>query len=303
MRCPKCGFISFDQVEVCSKCGRDVSQVTGELKGTALKTQFSFFLGSVVGGHLAGDTAEETSPPEEIAADPEIFAENEEAVEEEPLELHLDDDEEEAVSADLSLDEEESDSPDLSLEEEAPESAEIDFSGLEQEESGEASVSREDLDLDLEDEDLEDLKLSDNEGEVDADIDLDLESGSEAVVEIPDEQERGVKLNLDVDIEDEPNEVEVALDEIDLSDLVIEDEDESGFAEEIEEPGERVVELEALSLDGMEDQDDSDMFDVSLSNEGEENSENHVEDIDSLSLEDGPAIGELEVESAVREGA
>ncbi len=34
MRCPKCGFISFDQVETCGKCGKDISGEAELLKGT-----------------------------------------------------------------------------------------------------------------------------------------------------------------------------------------------------------------------------------------------------------------------------
>lgn len=273
MRCPKCGFISFDQVESCSKCGHDVSKVTGELKGTALKTQFSFFLGSVIGGHLAGDTAEETSPPEEMGIDSDISAENEETVEEEQLEIQFDADEKEFDSADLSLDEEVTESP------------EIDFSGFEDDESGEESALQEDLNL--EDEGMADLQLSDDEAE------------PKSVVDIPDEPERGVKLNIEVDMEDEPDQLEVALDEIDLSDLVIEDEEKPDSAKLGEESGaEEILELESLSLDGMKDQGDSDMFDMSLGDESEENSENGDEEIASLVLEDDSEIGELKIESA-----
>ena len=304
MRCPKCGFISFDQVELCSKCAHDVSKVMGELKGTALQTQFSFFLGSVVGGRLAGDTAVETPLSEEVEIDSDILGENEEAVEEEQLEIQFDSDEEETGSTDLSLDEDVTESP------------EIDFSGLEDEESGDESVLQEDLDLhddDLDD-DLADLQLSADEDEADPDADLDLESDTdlalgaepESVVEVPDEMERGVKLNIEVDMEDEPDQVEVALDEIDLSDLVIEDEVESDLTESGEESGEEeVIELEALSLDGMEDQGDPEMFDMSVSGGSEESSEGSSsdEDFGSLALEDNPAIGELKIESASSEGA
>ncbi|MCD6389964.1 MAG: hypothetical protein J7L69_11180 [Desulfobulbaceae bacterium] len=311
MRCPKCGFISFDQVELCSKCAHDVSEVMGELKGTALQTQFSFFLGSVVGGRLAGDTAVETPLSEEVEIDSDILGENEESVGEEQLEIQFDSDEEETGSADLSLDEDVTEAP------------EIDFSGLEDEESGEETVLQEDLDLhddDL-DADLADLQLSADEVEADSDTDLaletdtdlDLESDTglglksepESAVEVPDEFERGVKLNIEVDMEDEPDQVEVALDEIDLSDLVIEDEVESDFTESGEESDEEeVIELEALALDGMEDQDDPEMFDMSVSGGSEENSESSSsdEDFGSLALEDNSAIAELKIESASNEG-
>lgn len=34
MRCPKCGYISFDIVEKCVKCGKDISAAATELHGT-----------------------------------------------------------------------------------------------------------------------------------------------------------------------------------------------------------------------------------------------------------------------------
>ena len=36
MRCPKCGYISFDQVESCTKCGKNISDASGKLSGMVL---------------------------------------------------------------------------------------------------------------------------------------------------------------------------------------------------------------------------------------------------------------------------
>ncbi len=33
MRCPKCGYISFDQVEVCGKCSKDIGEAASKLRG------------------------------------------------------------------------------------------------------------------------------------------------------------------------------------------------------------------------------------------------------------------------------
>ncbi|MBU0674368.1 MAG: hypothetical protein KJ950_06980 [Proteobacteria bacterium] len=48
MRCPKCKFISFDDLATCAKCSNDLSSVIGELKGTCSETNISFFLGPVI---------------------------------------------------------------------------------------------------------------------------------------------------------------------------------------------------------------------------------------------------------------
>lgn len=44
MRCPKCSFISFDMVESCTKCGKDISKTAEELKGTIAEVEAPSFL-------------------------------------------------------------------------------------------------------------------------------------------------------------------------------------------------------------------------------------------------------------------
>jgi hypothetical protein len=44
MRCPKCGFITFDHLETCTKCGKDISAVSEQLSGTVLKAVPPVFL-------------------------------------------------------------------------------------------------------------------------------------------------------------------------------------------------------------------------------------------------------------------
>lgn len=48
MRCPKCGYLSFDTQSECGKCGENVSVVAAALAGTAVKVRSSFFLAPVV---------------------------------------------------------------------------------------------------------------------------------------------------------------------------------------------------------------------------------------------------------------
>lgn len=44
MRCPKCGYISFDHLEQCLKCKKDISAVSGTLHGTVFNVAAPSFL-------------------------------------------------------------------------------------------------------------------------------------------------------------------------------------------------------------------------------------------------------------------
>ncbi len=48
MKCPKCGYISFDDLSTCTKCSTDLSAIAEELKGTGRETESDFFLGSAI---------------------------------------------------------------------------------------------------------------------------------------------------------------------------------------------------------------------------------------------------------------
>lgn len=44
MRCPKCGFISFDSLEKCLKCNKELKDVAGLMLGTVFKVQAPSYL-------------------------------------------------------------------------------------------------------------------------------------------------------------------------------------------------------------------------------------------------------------------
>ena len=44
MRCPKCGFISFDHLESCLKCGKDIQKTSSALTGTVYNVAAPSFL-------------------------------------------------------------------------------------------------------------------------------------------------------------------------------------------------------------------------------------------------------------------
>lgn len=44
MRCPKCGYISFDHLETCKKCQKNIADVVAEIKGTVYDAEPPLFL-------------------------------------------------------------------------------------------------------------------------------------------------------------------------------------------------------------------------------------------------------------------
>ncbi|MGV1100914.1 hypothetical protein ACUUL3_16070 [Thiovibrio sp. JS02] len=71
MRCPKCGYISFDRQEACVKCNADVTAVAEQLRGTVADAEAPYFLGSVLGGQAVAfhGQPEISSGEEETAFD------------------------------------------------------------------------------------------------------------------------------------------------------------------------------------------------------------------------------------------
>ena len=76
MRCPKCGYISFDRQKSCGKCSTDLTAVAEQLKGTVGKAAAPFFLAAVLGEQRPDDETgpafheeEETLALDELEAD------------------------------------------------------------------------------------------------------------------------------------------------------------------------------------------------------------------------------------------
>ena len=65
MRCPKCGYISFDHLEKCMKCSRDLLSAREDLNLLALRPDVPFLLGSLVGEMQGGDAQKELSLTQE----------------------------------------------------------------------------------------------------------------------------------------------------------------------------------------------------------------------------------------------
>ncbi len=219
MRCPKCGYISFDGIETCAKCTTVFSEGDRSFSGTVFKGGASFFLASVF-----EDTPGEVADLGEL----ELGEEHAQAVEVEDV----------GVDAGEIEFAEEGEVPkvDLSQFEDVPEEEGIEFE-LEEEAEPELALSMD------EKEDLPDLELESSPEEATGiafdddqmpELDLSLPEDAPVAEKASTEPGADLKLDLDVDLEDEPADEDMVfnLEDIDMSDLVIEDEDSSEVSEE-----------------------------------------------------------------------
>ena len=212
MRCPKCSFVSFDLLESCVKCGKNISEAATELQGTVVATEAPSFL------MLADAGAPQGVPDDTVGADSE-----------EALDLGAEGEEE---SMDFSFDDE----PSV---EASSEEVEMDFGEV-------ADTEEADIEIDLGAEDTFDVDLGSDDEEVIGISDLAPEEELEVAVEEVEEELEAVgagqglgDLQVDgIDLEstpgvDDPGKVVpsvktgTALDDFDfdLGDLMADDKD------------------------------------------------------------------------------
>ena len=201
MRCPKCGFISFDHLASCSKCGRDISEVASELQGTSIKVDPPMFLS----GALAA------------------FAESEESFEEHAMEDDV------AGGIDFNME----------MEDEAVEmdaaAEDVDFSFEEEEEAFDVAPEG-DADFEIvEEEEGADISLAEAEAEeagiAEEDVDIELEAEAEDTFEeldfmsSVDEEEGGLEFDLEDFIEDRDDDEPQTSGDADVEGLDLDDEE------------------------------------------------------------------------------
>ena len=61
MRCPKCGYISFDKITSCSQCETDVTELASTLNGTGFQPMNNFFLGTLLPDYMSNLETEPSS--------------------------------------------------------------------------------------------------------------------------------------------------------------------------------------------------------------------------------------------------
>ena len=141
MRCFKCGFISFDHLTSCSKCGKDTAEVASELQGTSIKVETPMFLGPALAAFAEREASfEEHAMEAEVDEGIDFSMEDgdvgEEAIEIAAEEENIDFSFEDETVADTSLKTEKAEnaaafSPAVEVEEKAsPEAAEESFEEL-----------------------------------------------------------------------------------------------------------------------------------------------------------------------------
>ncbi len=64
MRCPKCGFISFDHIDSCLKCTKDIKETSTDLQGTTFNAASPSFLTAFAGDDLDIEINGEIDYPE-----------------------------------------------------------------------------------------------------------------------------------------------------------------------------------------------------------------------------------------------
>ena len=136
MRCPKCSFVSFDLLESCVKCGKNISEAATELQGTVVATEAPSLL-RVAGAGASQGVSEDTVSEDTVGVDSE-----------EALDLGAEGEEE---SMDFSFDDE----PSV---EASSEEVGMDF--------GEVAEEGADVEIDLGAEDTPDLDLGSDDEEV-----------------------------------------------------------------------------------------------------------------------------------------
>ena len=165
MRCPKCGYISFDHLEKCRKCNKDIEAISEGLYGSTYLNKPPTFL------HLPSELQEDPSEQSEVLNDQSV------------------DDMEEYVDEDLEI---------FIEEEDAEEEGEINFS--EDEQNGSPSLEDEEAD---EDEEIE-IDFSQFEDADEPEINLfdEKEIEQEAQQDQVEQQENSMTLEMPAELAD-----------------------------------------------------------------------------------------------------
>ncbi len=141
MRCPKCGYISFDHVETCSKCKKDISAQSEQLSGTILMAEAPSYLrfDTTESDGMGVGRGIDVSPDEPtFRADSSVTEKNEELEISDEIEFDFPEEDSGSFEAagqdepedfDLPLNDDD-DEIEIVMEEESSDTPQVDFSGL-----------------------------------------------------------------------------------------------------------------------------------------------------------------------------
>jgi hypothetical protein len=160
MKCPKCKYVTFDYLDTCPRCGKNMASEKAKYNISGLKPNPPFVLGSLTGDlHESDDEIAATASMRETAAG---MGYEDEGVYDDGSELDINIDEGSMTDAENVT---EIDLGDLGVTDEEDVGADVDFEpdaeDDEQKQKTEADLG--DLDLDLSDVDLS-LDIEDDEG-------------------------------------------------------------------------------------------------------------------------------------------
>ncbi len=69
MKCHKCGFVGFDHLSQCKKCGADLTAIRERLGFSALKSEVPFLLGTLLAGGGKNDIPKARAEEERVDVD------------------------------------------------------------------------------------------------------------------------------------------------------------------------------------------------------------------------------------------
>jgi hypothetical protein len=317
MRCPKCGYISFDQEITCGKCSISLAEINARLIGTGIRVQEMSFLASVIGQAAQQGLVEEGVEFDLAVADerPESAVEIEAAEYDEDIpvvdlssfaqgEQQVVAEADEGIGFSLPEEQEaaaeglevgiavEKGTIDFTFEEEPQPEAALEH----EEEAAEIDLSQQELPQEEAEEQLGGIEFEPTEEEMAAapaeeealpELDLQMAGEAEEGVDfdaglLPDIEEHGLTeelgaaetgaapagsgldLDIDVDLEDEPSEEELVfnLEDIDMSDLVIEE--SGGTKEKSAKPEDTALDLEDFLREGKKGDDAGIAMDLTM---------------------------------------
>ena len=275
MRCPKCGYISFDYNQVCPKCNKDITGERAKMNLPSFRPTPPSLLGALTGEANESSVNLGVSVPTE----PEMI--------EQELDVSLDDSGEISVD-DIAFDEGQDLDINLeakaSIEFEAPEEA-LASDDISESGEGDAEISL--------DESLSDFEFEPDNMEISLEPEVMVPEDTESTLSLPGAKDDGISMDLEGMPEGGPEaEQEDSSDSdqkgdellLDLGDLSLDDSEDAGDLE-IEEP-ETGMDLDAFLHEG---EDTSGKTDITV----DESEKDEIEiDLKDLKIND---TGELEI--------
>ena len=309
MRCPKCGYISFDYNQLCPKCNKDISDEQAKINLPTYKHNPPSLLGTLIGGEeesSAGFTLDNASNLHRAGVDLEepVSMKDNDAVDlsgaDNELEISLSDDSGEFELPEIDLDDQSQDIGDIELGS-GGEKLPLDMDEVSFEDSDDAAASSEadsdnELDLDLdkvtgeENEKYSTVELNVSDLKVNETGELEISSLPDDIVtpgNIPEEDEIEIdQIDLDStgDLEIENNSTA----SLELSDLTVDDSDELGEADTVE----RIVSKDRRA----DDEVSLDLGDLALEEDDASLKDDESLDLADLTFDDTDAAMDLDNE-------